>query len=131
MVVRHLLARCPICAAACRQLLRGPSSSPPADPDAYEPAFERAAALLKKSSQGADGDWQGGMEMGCSMDPEELLDEARGNLLTALARLDDIDRALAGAAVPPPRARCQVVLLSAHRRNRQRPPKGRLGRGGR
>lgn len=69
--------------------------------------------------------------MGCSMDPDELIDEARGSLLTALARLDDIDRALGGEALLPSQERCRVVLLSARRRNRKRPRKGRLGRGGR
>lgn len=133
MVVRHLLACCPVCAAAWQELRRAPWLSPPADPDAYEPAFERAAyfAETAETAETAAEDSQGAMGMGCSMDPDELIDEARGSLLTALARLDDIDRALGGEALPPPRARCRVVLLSAHRRNRKRPPNGRLGRGGR
>ena len=127
MVVRHLLARCPVCAAAWKELRREPWSSPPADPDAYEPAFERAALLAETAA----GNSQGAMGMGCSMDPDELIGEARGSLLTALARLDDLDRAIRGEALSPPRERCQVVLLSARRRSRKRPPKGRRGRRGR
>jgi len=45
-VVRHLLARCPVCAAALRKLRREPPSSPPRNQEEYDPAFDRLAALL-------------------------------------------------------------------------------------
>ena len=46
-VVRHLLARCPSCAAALRQLRREPPLSPPPDLEGYDPAFDRLAVLLQ------------------------------------------------------------------------------------
>ena len=48
LVVRHLLARCPTCAATLRKLRQEPPWSPPPDPEAYDPAFDRLAALLRK-----------------------------------------------------------------------------------
>ena len=50
-VVRHLLARCPSCAATLRQLRREPSLSPPPSPEAYDPALARAAAFLRELCQ--------------------------------------------------------------------------------
>jgi len=45
-VVRHLLARCPTCAAALRSIRREPPLCPPPDPGAYDQAFDRVAAML-------------------------------------------------------------------------------------
>jgi anti-sigma factor RsiW len=46
-VVRHLLARCPACAAAFREIRREPPLAPPPRPEAYDQAFTRAAAFLR------------------------------------------------------------------------------------
>ncbi|HYU33460.1 MAG TPA: hypothetical protein VEW48_14990 [Thermoanaerobaculia bacterium] len=48
MVVRHLLARCPACAATLRKLRQEPPLSPPPDPGAYDPAIDRLATLLER-----------------------------------------------------------------------------------
>lgn len=50
-VVRHLLARCSSCAAALRELRSEPPLGPPPGPEVYDPAFDRAAAFLRKLSQ--------------------------------------------------------------------------------
>lgn len=42
-VVRHLLSRCPTCAAAVRSLFR---AEDPLDPSAYDPALSRLVASL-------------------------------------------------------------------------------------
>lgn len=59
-VVRHLLARCPACAAALRQLRHEPPLSLPPSPEDYAPAIGRAVAfvreLLQKSTPDAEAD---------------------------------------------------------------------------
>jgi anti-sigma factor RsiW len=50
-VVRHLLARCPTCAATLRQLRREPPLSPPPSPEGYDPAFDRAAVFVRELLQ--------------------------------------------------------------------------------
>ena len=47
-VVRHLLARCPSCAAALRKMLAEPPLDPPLAPEAYDAALDRVAARLRK-----------------------------------------------------------------------------------
>jgi hypothetical protein len=60
VVVRHLLTRCPSCAAMLRQLRHEPPLSPPPSPEAYDPALARAAVfvreLLQKSPPAAVAD---------------------------------------------------------------------------
>jgi hypothetical protein len=46
-VVTHLLARCPACATTLRRLRHEPPWVPPADPDAYDSAFDRATTFLR------------------------------------------------------------------------------------
>ncbi|HYU35522.1 MAG TPA: hypothetical protein VEW48_25490 [Thermoanaerobaculia bacterium] len=52
-VVRHLLARCPTCAAALRRNLREPPLDPPPDPGAYDEALDRLTAMLLELPAGA------------------------------------------------------------------------------
>lgn len=60
LVVRHLLARCPACAATLRQLRHEPPLSPPPAPADYVPAFDRADVwvreLLQKGPHAAEVD---------------------------------------------------------------------------
>ncbi len=51
-VVRHLLARCPRCAAALRRMRKEPTLDPPLSPDAYDAALDRAAARLRAREDG-------------------------------------------------------------------------------
>jgi len=44
LVVRHLLTRCPSCAAVVRELVLKPS---PSGPESYEPAFVNLASFLE------------------------------------------------------------------------------------
>jgi anti-sigma factor RsiW len=50
LVVRHLLARCPTCAATLRQLRNEPPCQPPR-PEEYDAAFARAVASLRELSR--------------------------------------------------------------------------------
>jgi hypothetical protein len=43
-VVRHLLARCQVCAETLRKMKR----EPPVEPDAYDEALDRCTARLRK-----------------------------------------------------------------------------------
>jgi anti-sigma factor RsiW len=47
LVVRHLLARCPTCAATLRTLRNEPPCQPPR-PEEYDAAFARAFAFLRQ-----------------------------------------------------------------------------------
>ena len=47
-VVRHLLARCPACAAALRKMWTEPPADPPIPPDAYDQALDRVEEQLRK-----------------------------------------------------------------------------------
>jgi hypothetical protein len=53
-VVRHLLARCPSCAATLRQIRHEPLWEPPPVPDAYDSAFDRAATFLQELARKTD-----------------------------------------------------------------------------
>jgi hypothetical protein len=50
-IVRHLLTRCPACAAA----LRAMRPEPPVDPGAYDGALERFAARLRGLASAGEG----------------------------------------------------------------------------
>lgn len=52
-VVRHLLARCPSCAARLRELLNQPPLDPPIDPEAYDQALDRLVARARELSESA------------------------------------------------------------------------------
>jgi hypothetical protein len=47
-IVRHLLARCPSCAAALRRMWKQPPADPPLAQDAYDAALDRFAARLRE-----------------------------------------------------------------------------------
>lgn len=53
-VVRHLLARCPACAATLQHLRHEPPLNPPPSPDAYLPAFHHVAAFVLRLTHKAD-----------------------------------------------------------------------------
>lgn len=47
-VVRHLLSRCPSCAAKLRRMWKEPPLDPPLGPDAYDAALDRTARWLRE-----------------------------------------------------------------------------------
>lgn len=51
-IVRHLLARCPACAAALRAMNRVPPLAAPPGPAAYDEAFDRIAKWLHEWTRG-------------------------------------------------------------------------------
>ena len=53
-VVRHLLARCPACAAILRKMRKEPPANPPISPEVYDAALDRAAAWLREITGGTN-----------------------------------------------------------------------------
>lgn len=51
-IVRHLLARCPACAAALRAMNPVPPLDPPPSPAAYDETFDRLAKRLHEWTRG-------------------------------------------------------------------------------
>jgi len=48
LVVRHLLARCPSCAATLRVMSQEPPLYPPPGPETYDPVLDRLVAFVRE-----------------------------------------------------------------------------------